>query len=396
MRRFIWILIILIFSVWLGLQIAKDPGLAFFSYRHWSVEMPLWFALFSFIVLLLVLYTIIRFFNQIDASFYRWKSWLKWRRKNKSFNKTNRGLIEALEGQWKNAEYYLNEGLAQSDAPLINYLALAKSAHEQKAFDRRDTYLRKAHLAAPQADIAIGIMQVQLQLNQGQLEQALATLDHLRHVAPRHALVLKLLERVYIHLGDWRHVLEIAPCLYKAKVITRDELTKLELHVYNELLNSTTNRSDHLTALQTIWRSIPKKLQTNPPLVYSYTHQLVVYPEQSIEAEELIYKTLKKSWDARLARLYGTIILPNTKIQLTHAESLLKRYGKQAMLLLTLGKISVQCQLWGKARTYFEESLHLEANQETYMEYGKLLEHLGDLPGAMNSYREGLLCQLRY
>ena len=44
MWGFIWLLIILIASVWLGLQIAEDPGLAFFSYKQWSVEMPLWFA----------------------------------------------------------------------------------------------------------------------------------------------------------------------------------------------------------------------------------------------------------------------------------------------------------------------------------------------------------------
>jgi len=390
MRRFIWTLIILIFSVWLGLQITKDPGYAFFAYKHWTVEMPLWFALLSFILLLLIVYSIARFFDRIDMSFYRFNGWLKWRRKNKSYNKTNRGLIEALEGNWINAEYYLRTGLLKSDAPLLNYLALAKSAHEQKAFDRRDTYLRKAHLAAPHADVAIGLTQAQLQLNQGQLEQALATLDHLRSIAPRHALVLKLLERVYVHLGDWRHLLELMPFLYKAKVVTRDELTRLEINAYTELLRSVNNRADHLTALKAIWKSIPKKLQTNSQLVYHYASQLTFYPECSTDIEECIYKTLKKSWDPALGRLYGTIVVPDAKIQLMHAENLLKRYDKQASLLLSLGKIAMRCQLWGKARGYFEESLQVEINQETYLEYGKLLEQLGDSSGAMNSYRDGL------
>jgi HemY protein len=390
MRRFIWILIILIFSVWLGLQITKDPGYAFFSYKHWTVEMPLWFALLSFIALLMIFYCVARFFDRMDTSLYRFKGWLKWRRKNKSYNKTNRGLIEALEGNWVNAEYYLQEGLAQSDAPLLNYLALAKSAHEQKAFDRRDTYLRKAHLAAPHADVAIGLTQAQLQLNQGQLEQALATLDHLRNIAPRHALVLKLLERVYVHLGDWRHVLELIPFLYKAKVVTRDELTLLEINTYSELLRSIKNGENHLIVLQTLWNNIPKKLKTNQKLVYGYASQLIYHPEHVVQIEELIYKTLKKSWDPALGRLYGMIVIPDAKIQLTHAENLLKRYDKQASLLLSLGKIAMRCQLWGKARTYFEESLQIEINQETYLEYGKLLEQLGDALGAMNSYRDGL------
>src|SRR5580700_10751810 len=198
MWRFIWLLIILIASVWLGLQIAKDPGLAFFSYRQWSVEMPLWFATVVFIAILFVLYFIIKFFDSTASLVYRFKSWLYWRRKHKAYSKTNRGLMELIEGRYKNAEHDLLEGLSQSDAALVNYLALAKAAHEQEAFDRRDTYLRKAHAAAPDADVVIGLTSAQLQMNQGRLEQALATLKHLKTLVPKHVLVLKLLERVYV------------------------------------------------------------------------------------------------------------------------------------------------------------------------------------------------------
>jgi HemY protein len=390
MRRFIWMLIILIFSVWLGLQVAKDPGLAFFSYRNWSVEMPLWFALLGFLAFFFVCYSLARFFNQIDSSLYRWKNWLKWRRKNKSYSKTNRGLVEGLEGNWKNAEYYLKEGLAQSDAPLLNYLALAKSAQEQKAYDRRDMYLRKAHAAAPQADVAIGLTQAQLQLSQGQLEQALATLDHLRSVAPQHAFVLKLLERVYIHLGDWKNLLTLLPSLYKAKVLTREQLAQLELKTYLELLRSSAGRADNLSSIQALWRSIPKKLQSNPQLIDCYATELMNYPEQADEIEALVYKTLKKSWDDRLGRLYGSLAITDSKKQLSHGEHLLKYYDKQAVLLFTLGRLAMRCQLWGKARTYFEESLALEASRDAYAEYGKLLEQLGDTTAAMQSYRDGL------
>src|SRR5690349_21137626 len=102
MWRFIWLLIILIASVWLGLQIAKDPGLAFFSYKEWSVEMPLWFATVLFIAILVVLHFITKFFDNISSLVYRFKSWLQWRRKHKAYSKTNRGLMELIEGRFKN------------------------------------------------------------------------------------------------------------------------------------------------------------------------------------------------------------------------------------------------------------------------------------------------------
>jgi HemY protein len=139
MWRFFWFLVLLILSVWLGLKISQDPGYALFTYRHWSMEMPLWFALVAFFIFLFLFYGILRFFDSIDFSIYRFKNWLRWRRKYKSYSKTNRGLIELIEGHWKSAEYCLMEGIEQSDAPLINYLAAAKAAQEQQAYDRRDT-----------------------------------------------------------------------------------------------------------------------------------------------------------------------------------------------------------------------------------------------------------------
>ncbi len=388
MRRFIWILIILIVSVWIGIKVAEDPGFLFLTYRKWSIEMPLWFAILSLIALLLAGYAVLRFFDGIENSLYRWKNWLRWRRKNKSYSRTNRGLMELIEGQWKSAEYNLLEGIQQSDEPLINYLAAAKAAHEQGAYDRRDTYLRKAHLFAPRAEVAIGLTQAQLQFKQGQLEQALATLGHLRNIAPKQPVVLKLLERLYIHLADWANLLKLLPLLRKAKITNAEYLEKLELKTYQELLKSTANKAEDKQALQTIWADIPRKLQKNPTLVYVYAQQLLTYPNEDLEVEALINKTIKKTWDKDLVRLYGLLQPGNPKKQLSHAEHWLHYYSNQAVLFLTLGRLCMRCQLWGKARDYFAAGLNIEPSRELFAEYGKLLEQLGETSAAMQNYRE--------
>lgn len=391
MRRFILLLVILIFSVWLGLTIAKDPGLALFTFNNWSVEMPLWFAALSLIAMMVVLYFIVRFFDGIDNSFYRWKNWLRWRRKNKAYSKTNRGLLELIEGHWRKAEDYLLDGIDQSDAPLINYLAAAKAAHERGAFDKRDMYLQKAHDLAPQAEIAIGLTQAQLQFDQGQLEQTLATLNHLRTLTPLHPVVLKLLEKVYVRLADWKNLLKLIPSLRKAKIFTVEQMDHLEQNVYHELLNAAAHRPEGLKNLQEFWATVPRRLEKNPRIVYYYTLYLLRYPEASGEAEELINKTLKKTWDTDLVKLYGQLLTQDPKKQLAHAEKWLKLYPHQAVLFLTLGRLCLRCQLWGKARSYLDDSLKLAAIPETYVEYGKLFEQLGDMSSAADNYREGLL-----
>ena len=62
-------------------------------------------------------------------------------------------MIALAEADWKNAEKLLSSGAAESDTPLMNFLAAAKAAQAQKADARRDNYLRQAHLAEPDAEI---------------------------------------------------------------------------------------------------------------------------------------------------------------------------------------------------------------------------------------------------
>lgn len=391
MGRFIGLLLILILSVWAGYLIVKDPGLAFFSYRQWSVEMPLWFAILAFIVILFLFYAVWKFINSVDFFIYRLKNWLRWRSRAKSYSKTTRGLIEMIEGRLKYAEYYLLAGTAQSESSLINYLALAAVSEEQHDINKRDAYLRKAHVVAPDQDMVVGIVQAELQFKQGQIEQALATLKHLRTLRPKQRKVLQLLERVYVHMGDWKSVVELLPALWKAKVVTREEYASLEVRVYAEYLSMPVMSTLNQDELQVIWAHIPRRVRKAPDVIASYVSQLMRFAELASATEQFIRKTLKKSWNETLVKLYGLLKTGDTKKQLANAEVWIKQYPAHPTMYLTLARLCMRCQLWGKAKTYYNESLHLQSNADVYLEYGQLLEQLGDLAAAMHAYQEGLL-----
>ncbi len=55
------------------------------------------------------------------------------------------------------------------------------------------------------------------------------------------------------------------------------------------------------------------------------------------------------------------------------------------------GRLCVRAQLWGKAKDYFERCLARGPNPAAYLEYGKLLEHLGETEDALQKYKDGLL-----
>lgn len=393
MWRLIVFLCLLLLSVWVGIEIVKHPGYLLLVYKPWMVQMPFWFALLSLLILFFLFYLLIDSIDRLQFMWFRLKNWLQFRREHQFYSKTQQGLSALIEARWKKSEKLLISGVNQTGEPLMNYLGAAKAAHEQQAYDRRDAYIQKAYKIAPSADLAIGITQAELELEQNKYEQAAATLNHLKQMAPRHPRVLKLLEKVYIHLGDWKNLLTIIPNMYKAKLLTAEETQLFEKNIYCEMFRSVTNQS--LNELKQMWENIPRAQRKNPEVVYEYIKQLqrfelVSNNEISKEIEELIRKTIKHTYYPELVKLYGTLPFENLNRQLVIVGGWLNLYGPRAETLLTLGRLCTRVQLWGKAKDYFEKCLAVGPNPEASFAYGRLLERLGESEGALQKYREGL------
>jgi HemY protein len=75
---------------------------------------------------------------------------------------------------------------------------------------------------------------------------------------------------------------------------------------------------------------------------------------------------------------------------LSHAEKWLKDHGQDPVLLLTLGKLAIQAELWGKARVYVESAIRHGPSPEAYARLAQLLEQMGEQAKAQAAYRDGL------
>lgn len=396
MRRLMIFLLLLVASVWLGLAIVRHPGYLFLVYQPWMVQMPLWFALLSLVLIFIVFYLLIDSVDRVQFMWFRIKNWLRFRRQHKFYSKTQYGLTLLIEGRWKKAERLLLAGVSQTGEPLINYLAAAKAAQEQQAFERRDKYIQKAYEIAPHADLAIGLTQAELELSHDQLEHAAATLNHLKQLQPRHPRVLKLLEKVYIRLADWKNLLVILPNLRKAKVLTSQQVELFEKNIYSEIIKA--NSIKNLNDLHSVWNSVPKAVRKNPDVVAAYIKRLIAFQSPLIvgsetekEIQQLIRKTLKHHYQPQLVNIYGILPFVSVNRQLVIAGAWLKMYGSQPEILLLLARLCVREKLWGKAKDYFEKCLALGPNAQASLEYGKLLEELGELDEATQQYRLGLI-----
>src|SRR5258707_272214 len=107
MRRSIILFLVLLASVWLGLRLNEEPGYLLLAYKHWVIEMPLWFCIVLLFVLFILFYLFLRIVHFFGLSGSRIKNWLHDREKQKALTLTTQGLIEFTEGQWAVAEKHL-------------------------------------------------------------------------------------------------------------------------------------------------------------------------------------------------------------------------------------------------------------------------------------------------
>lgn len=388
MKGLLKIWLIILAGAGIGAVVVHDSGYVLLSAGVYTVEMSLALLLMLLVAAFAGVYFLIRLFVRTRRLPGDVRNWKQRRGARLAQNAMTRGLLEMSEGNWQTAEKRLVRYADRSETPLLNYLAAARAAQLQGEHDRRDAYIRLAHENMPSADVAVSLTQAELQLADHQLEQALATLRHLRTVAPKHTYVLRLLRRLYEQLGDWEHLKELIPELRRRKVESADDLRSLELKTHRRLLEQAFPSSDR-KHLPQVWAGVPKALKNDPQIVSDYAGYLQERGQDE-EAEKLLRDALKQGWNAQLVELYGLLECKEPGKHLSRLEKFLKEHPEDPTLLLTLGRLSMRAQLWGKARGYLEACVNRNGPVEAFRELARLLEHMGEEDNALQIYRQAL------
>lgn len=388
MRLLLKIWLFILAGAGIGVVLSRDSGYVLLSFGNYTVEMSLALLLLLLAALFAALYFGIRLIVRTLHLPHDVRLWKQRRGSRMAQQAMTRGLLEMSEGNWRSAEKRLVRFADRSETPLLNYLAAARAAQLQSAHDRRDQYIRLAHECMPSADVAVSLTQAELQLADHQLEQALATLKHLRNVAPRHNYVLRLLRRLYEQLGDWEHLRELLPELRRRKVEDETDLQRLEVRTHRALLEHAFLANDE-RRLSLAWADVPRALRDNTQVLGDYTGYLQESGEHA-RAEQLLREALRKHWDPVLIETYGLLETGEPGKQLSHMERLLSDHPDDPTLLLTLGRLSLRAQLWGKARGYLEACIGRNGSPHAYRELGQLLERMHEPDKAIEIYRRGL------
>jgi len=307
------------------------------------------------------------------------------RRVRRAGQKLTRGLIHMAEGDWSRGERLLAQSLRGTDAPLINYLLAARAAQLQGSDGRRDDWLKLAYEEMPEAETAVLLTQAELQLEHQEFERALATLSSIQEAHPNHPVALALVAKIYQALEDWDQLIALLPQLGEARLDPREleSLSAAALEVYVGRQGMTHDD------LERVWGQLPARLRKTPRLIAIYALALSALG-RGTEAEKEVRAALKRDWDENLVLAYGRIHASDAEKQLRRAEEWLKAHAEDGALLLTVARLCMALELWGKARSYLESSLAMSPRTDAYALYGRLLNQFGEESNAALAFSMGL------
>ncbi len=392
-RLFIAVLVTLLIAAALSAAIAYDPGYVLIAFGNYTLETTVWVAVALLLIILLAMYCVVAILHRSvrhGSMFSRWRS--NWNER-RGRQLTQRGLLAYLEGNFERARVVLDRGANRTEAPAINYLLAARASAAHGEYKLAEQYLLRAQRSDDGTDFAVAVTSAELQMRQGNLQEALTALTRLRTRADKHPYVLKLLQEVYTGLRDWEKVIELLPQSKKLKLITRETAADIEARATAAWFDDLAAQK-HIEKLRERWQALPRSVERDARVIAAYTRGLIALGAGE-EAETILRNALKREWNATLVALYGKAEALDASRQPEIAEQWLREHGSSAPLLLCLARLAVRNQLWGKARDYFEQSLNLQDNPEACVEFGRLLVRLGQFERSAEYFERGLPTAIR-
>lgn len=379
MRWLIWILGLGALATGLTLLAGLNPGYVLIVMPDQRIELSLNFALvliaggfFAAYLLLRLLITAVELPSRVAR--------LRAARRREAAHLTViESLREFFAGRYARAEKAAARAVELGAPADVGTVVAAHAAHGLRAHARRDGYLEQMN-----ADDGLkAISSAQMLLDDRRPEDALAALAM---IPVKHTAALRLELRARQRIGQWDLVAALVDQLEKRGVFSADQADAERRHAWRQLIERQAGDAGGLAAL---WKRVPDRYRRETSVAAAAAtvfHGLGL----STEAQAIIERSLDDEWDSTLAGLYGECRSSDSLRQIERAERWLDQHRNDGSLLLALGRLCAQQQLWGKAQSYFEASIAVEPTYSAHLELARLNDRLDRGDAARKHYRASL------
>ena len=387
MIKLFLLIAVLIAGVIVGPMLAGNQGYVLISAAHQTLEMSVTTFIILWVALLGVFFLLENLLKRLFSISSATSGWFSTRKTKKARRLTNEGFMKVIEGDWKQAEKLVVKGAKNSDTPVLNYLAAATAAQEQHNTNLRDEYLQHA-ANLDEKNLGVALTRAKLEFADKQYEQALATLQGLRHDNPNNTILLNLLKDCYLQLNDWQPLLTLLPSLEKSGLVTAEEGALLEQQAQCGLMTHLAQQKG-TEGLLTYWSDLSRKQRQQVPLITHFVAQMTTLNADN-QAFTVLKEALKKNNDNTLIAQLSELQLDDTHPAIVLLEGLVRNDKQNAIAHSALAQLLIREQKWTEAKTHLEQALEI---QPTLRDYGLLvnvLEQLNEHEAAEKLSRQAL------
>ncbi|MBL0444744.1 heme biosynthesis protein HemY [Aeromonas veronii] len=384
MIRIIILVAVMVAGLIFGPQASGNKGYVLIALGNYTIESSVTSAVILAVLFYGALLIVEWLLGRVFGLRRKTLGWYGSRRRRKANQQTIAATLAMAEGHYSQAEKLMIKGASNSDTPLLNYLSAAKAAQARGDDARRDQYLQKAQEENPKAELALTLTQTQLQIEQGQYDTALAMLESVYALNPRHPMVLDQLRQVHLARQDWSALCDLIPALHKVGKLTPKQEEDLLQQAWSGRLQQA---AGSLETLKAVWQDLPRKLRLEPELLACYgdllrqlgadgeaatlwqealrkqpmPQLLARLPKLKLDSYQPLLALLQKQQgqpevDTALAQLY---LLAG---QLDDAQKLLEQEVERAPSAAAyhaLGQLMDKRRLTNKANEYYRQALEL-------------------------------------
>jgi len=383
MKFLFWLLALFTAAVALVLA-ANNPGYVLVVYPPWRIEL----SLTLFVLGMLVLLVTTHFSMRLISALLRLPEYVRNFREQRALSKGRLAMMEALtaffEGRYAAAEKAAVRAMDSGETSGINPIIAARSAHELREFDKRDSYLSSTEGKSVGESTMRLIARTEFMLDQKQPQLALNSLKELNASGKhKHIGALQLELKAMQQARDWDGVLSVITQLEKRSAIDLKIATQLRLYAWQEKLDTQVH---DLPALQALWKSIPNELKKRSKIASTAAGAFIKL-QDCLTAQQILTDSLNTQWNSELVTLYGDCKVDKGVAKIEQAEKWLKLHSDDAGLLLALGKLCLHQELWGKAQNYLDASISLQPSRAAYTALGQLAEKISKPDDAFKYYQ---------
>jgi HemY protein len=387
MRALLWLLTLGALAVGLALAAQYNDGYALLVLPPWRVELSLNLLVVLVVVGFLLGYLLLRAISLTLALPARVRGFRRERQRKKAEGALREAVLFWLGGRYArslaNAELAWKSGHAPGLSALIALAAAHALRDEEKIIEWRKRAI------AHDKDIhgARLLLEAQLAVESRDFTEALVLLNQIEQQSGRHIVAMRLGLRAHRAVGHWDEVVHLARQLRKHHALTDIQAAPLIAGAHRERLRALAADGHGLASY---WDRLPEAERNAPGLALEAARCMLKAGEHAA-AQQVIEDGLDEEWSSELVALYGDCKGGDVLGRIARAESWLQSHPRDTALLLVLGRLCQDKQLWGKAQSYFEASLSLKPSRTAHIALAQLLDRLEQGELANRHYRAAAL-----